>query len=29
MLREALVELDASFSGGFDEMNPAARRLGL
>ena len=29
MLRKAFIELDTSFGSGFDEMNPAARRLRL
>ena len=29
MIREAFVELDTSFGGGFNQMNPAARRFRL
>jgi hypothetical protein len=29
MILEALVEFDAPFSGGADQMDPAARRFGL
>jgi hypothetical protein len=29
VILEALVEFDAPFSGGADQMNPAARRFGL